>query len=173
MREIDLADRRRGLAILELERSFGELERVASKRNRAGGDHDHLLVVFAKRSDVVGKRGEPGASQHARRCIDQEGGADLDDDALCLGPFLSHGRHLCDGAPAGASCIFAARTDLISAASARSTCGTPSPVAAEAMSGSVPAAFFKARAFFLSSSFGTASDFDSATISGLSSRPAP
>ena len=56
---------------------------------------------------------------------------------------------------------------------ARSSSGTPSPLAAETTNGEDPAAFFTARSFFFISSLGTASALDSATISGLCSSPAP
>ena len=80
-RQRDLADGGRGLALLELQRARRQAEHGAPERDRAGGDDEHVGAAGMELGDVLGERGEPGVIQPAARPVDEERGADLQDDA--------------------------------------------------------------------------------------------
>ncbi len=79
--EADLADRGGGLALLKRELAFGEAQRPAAERDRAGGDEDHVLGPAAEVGDVGGEAFEPAEAEPVGLGVDQERRADLDDDA--------------------------------------------------------------------------------------------
>ena len=58
-RERNLSDRRRSLAIFELERSLRQPGDRASKRNRAGGHDNDTRAALVQGGDVRGERFEP------------------------------------------------------------------------------------------------------------------
>ena len=80
-RERDLADRRRGLAVLELQRALGQARDGAAERDGAGGDDEHVGAALVQCGDVGDQRVEPFLLQRAARAVDQQRRADLDDDA--------------------------------------------------------------------------------------------
>src|SRR6516162_7490736 len=79
----------------------------------------------------------------------------------------------------GVACFYAVRVSTLSCAasitsiSARNTSGTPSPDCADKTIGAFLHTFFSLAVCILVASCVIASDFDSATISGLSLRPCP
>ena len=80
-RERDLADGGGGLAILELQRARRQAEHGAPERDRAGGDHENVGAAPVHGGEVGDQRVEPGALEAARRLVDEQRRADLDDDA--------------------------------------------------------------------------------------------
>ena len=66
-RQRDLADRRGGLAVLELERPFRQLEHGAAERDRAGRNDDDVALVLVQLGDVLRQRGEPRLFEPAGR----------------------------------------------------------------------------------------------------------
>jgi hypothetical protein len=80
VREADLSDRGGGLALLEPELAGGEPELAAPERDRAGRDEHHFLPARTQARDVGGERLEPRAVDAARRFLDEQRRADLDDD---------------------------------------------------------------------------------------------
>jgi len=92
-RQRDLADRGGSLAVLELERTRRKPEYSAAERDGARGNHQEIASLAMQRGEIGGERGKPGFVEPARLGIDQEGGADLDDDAAEIGkPRRVHGR---------------------------------------------------------------------------------
>ena len=87
VRQADLADGGRRLALLELERALGQLQGVAAERDGARRHEHDLLALRGERGDVVEQRGEPLGLERAGRPVGQQRRADLDDDALRLRPF--------------------------------------------------------------------------------------
>ena len=87
MGETDLADGRCGLALLKLEGTFRQFQRMAPKGDRAGGYEHDFLAGFCKLGDVVHQRVQPCGLDTARGAVGQQGGADLDHDATRLRPF--------------------------------------------------------------------------------------
>src|SRR5665213_4468352 len=127
--------------------------------------------------DVIGERFQPRRPQAAASAIDQQCGADLNNDAAeVLGsaghrlPPAVHDRQASVSA-AGMTLPGAALAVATSAAMARRTTSTPSPETDDSSNGRMPVALRnfrrRASAVFLS----TASTFDDAMISGLSTRP--
>src|SRR5579863_5128817 len=116
--------------------------------------------------DVLGERGEPLLLHPPGRRIDQKRGADLHHDAAEVGERRSFGHgcrvmvaksslqnHGCQaGARTAARGSAVARAASMTARRARSTCGTPAPVAAEMSSGEVLAARFRRASWRLISS---------------------
>ena len=86
VRERDLADGGRGLALLQFQRATGQAEDMTADRNGTGRDDDHFLAGAMHRGDVVGERIEPRRLELAGVEIDQQGRADLDDDPAGIGP---------------------------------------------------------------------------------------
>ena len=76
----DLADRRRRLALLELQHAAGQAEHAAPERDRAGGDDQHVAPARGERARH--RRQAPRAIPRAacRLAVDQQRRADLDDD---------------------------------------------------------------------------------------------
>src|SRR5471030_2605558 len=127
--------------------------------------------------DIIGERLQPRRAQAAAGAIDQQCGADLDDDTAeilgCAGhrlPPAVHDRQASAFA-AGMTLPEAALAVATSAAMARRTTSTPSPDTDDSNNGRTPVALRNFRrsasAVFLS----TASTLDKAMISGLSTRP--
>ncbi len=83
--QADLAGRGRGLLLLEAQRSGGEAEMTPPDRDGAGRNQDHIGAALAQRRDVVGQRIQPFAPDAAALLVDQQGRADLDDQALGAG----------------------------------------------------------------------------------------
>src|SRR5260221_10305810 len=79
MGEADLPGCRGGLLFLELERGAGETEMAAADGDGAGGDDENILTAGAAAREILHQRLEPGAADIAARLVDEEGGADLDD----------------------------------------------------------------------------------------------
>ena len=72
-RQRNLADRRGGLAIFELEGTCGQLEHGAPERNRAGGDDQDIPLVAVELGEVGGQRGKPRFAQPSGAAIDKQG----------------------------------------------------------------------------------------------------
>ena len=89
--ERDLANGRRGLAFLELQRPPAESEDRPAERDRPGGDHAHLHARIRQGGDVGAERTQPFPLQ-AGFSVDQQGRPDLDDDAAMGGEGAGHGR---------------------------------------------------------------------------------
>ena len=83
-RQRDLADRGRGLAIFQLQRSARQLEPAAAKRDRARGDDEDVAALAMQPGHVVGEGRQPRRPHLAPIGIDQQRRADLDDDAAEL-----------------------------------------------------------------------------------------
>src|SRR5215470_11468109 len=79
-RQLDLPDRRRRLAFLELEKSFGQLQHRSAERDGARGHHEKIASLAVQGSDIRNERSEPGLLHPPGLGIDQERRADLDDD---------------------------------------------------------------------------------------------
>ena len=80
MGEADLARGRRRLLLLQPQRARGEAEMAPADGDGAGGDQDHLLALRPERGHVIGQGLEPAPADIAALLLDQQGGADLDDD---------------------------------------------------------------------------------------------
>ena len=80
VREPDLPDRRRGLALLQSQATRRQPELPPPQRDRAGRHEDDLLAPFAQCREVRGQRLEPGAIQATRGAVDEQRRADLDHD---------------------------------------------------------------------------------------------
>ena len=92
-RQCDLADRRGGLAVLELERSCRQFEHRAAERDGAGRDHQQVALAAVQRREIGGQRSKPCFVEPAGLGVDQKRGADLHDDAAKVGkPRRVHGR---------------------------------------------------------------------------------
>jgi hypothetical protein len=96
-RERDLADRRGGLAVFELERSDRKLEPAAAERDRARRDDQEVACLAMQVGDIFDQRGEPRLVERAGLGIDEQGRADLDDDAVEVGE--ARNRHGLDRQP--------------------------------------------------------------------------
>src|SRR5262249_48799561 len=142
------------LAVLELERAFGQFEHRAAERDRARGNHQHVALVAVQPRDVLGERGEP-VLVHARSGgIHDQRGADLHHDAAKVGKawdLKAWGLHGCQAA-SGDFAGWSGRAASITLMSVRSTSGTPAPVAAETTSGARPAARLRRATCALSAS---------------------
>ncbi len=95
-RERDLPDGGGGLRVLELQRAARQLEHRAPERDRARRHDQHVAAVLVQRRDILGERGEPFLVHAAGRAVDEERGADLDDDAAEIGEargFMGHDRY--------------------------------------------------------------------------------
>ena len=79
--ERDLPDRRRGLAVLELERPRRQPEHGTAERDRPGRDHQQVALVARQRGDVLRKRCQPIMMEPSALAVDQERGADLHHNA--------------------------------------------------------------------------------------------
>ena len=84
-RERDLPDRRRGLAILQLERPRRQLEHGTAERDRPGRDHQQVAFVAVQGGDILGERCEPIVMEPSALAVDQQRGADLHHDAAEIG----------------------------------------------------------------------------------------
>ncbi len=83
-RQFDLAAGSRRLALLKPQRPAFQAEHATAERDGAGRDDKDITAGLAHLRDIGGHRFEPLALQSAR-AIDQQGGADLDDDAAIVG----------------------------------------------------------------------------------------
>ena len=83
--ERDLADGGGGLALLQPEGAGRQAEHGAPQRDRAGGDDEDVGAALVQLGKIFGECGEPGMAQAATVAIDQQAGADLDDDAAEIG----------------------------------------------------------------------------------------
>ena len=93
--EGDLADGRRSLRLFQLQRPARKAQYVASERDGAGGDQDHLPAGLGEVRHVAGERIEPGRVDRARRPVDEQARPDLDDDASGLRPLRAGVRLRC------------------------------------------------------------------------------
>ena len=80
-RQRDLPDGRGRLALLQPQGARRVAEHGAAERDGARGDHEHVDAAGMKLGDVLGERREPGMAQPPARPVDEQGRADLDDDA--------------------------------------------------------------------------------------------
>ena len=80
-RQRDLADRGGGLAFLQLQRAARQFQPAAAERDRAGRDDQDVAALAMQLGDVGGQRRQPRRAHLAGVGIDQQRGADLDDDA--------------------------------------------------------------------------------------------
>ena len=80
-RQGDLADGGGGLAVFEFQVASGEAQHGPPERDRAGRNDEEIGALRVQIRDVLGKREEPASPDAALFAIDQQGGADLDDDA--------------------------------------------------------------------------------------------
>ena len=71
-RKGNLSDRRRSLAVVELERAFGQPRDRAAKRDRAGRHDYDACAALVESGDVRRERFEPFASDGAKGPVDQE-----------------------------------------------------------------------------------------------------
>lgn len=81
----DLADGGSGLALLQPQGAGGQAEHGAPERDRAGGDDEDIGAALVQLGEVLGQCSEPGMAQAAAAAVDQQAGADLDDDAAEIG----------------------------------------------------------------------------------------
>ena len=84
-RQRDLAHGGGGLAVFELQRAMGEAENAAPERDGARGHDQHIGAAAMKRGDVVGEARQPAMFRRSLLRIDEQRGADLDDDAFEVG----------------------------------------------------------------------------------------
>jgi hypothetical protein len=80
-RQRDLPHGGGALAFLELQRAARQFQTAAAERNRAGRDHQNVAAFAMQLGDVGRQRSQPRRTNLARIGVDQERGADLDDDA--------------------------------------------------------------------------------------------
>jgi len=85
--ERDLAHRRRGLRLLQLQRPARKAQHVPPQRDGARGYQDHLLPRTGEAGHVLRQRGEPVGVEPALPAVHQQAGADLHNDAPGLGPL--------------------------------------------------------------------------------------
>ncbi len=78
-RERDLPHSGGGLRLFKLQRAFSELQHGAPHGDRAGGDDEDISASLVQARDVVHQSFQPSLFQ-AARLLDQQRGADLDDD---------------------------------------------------------------------------------------------
>ena len=81
--EADLADGGGGLFFLQFQAFLGEAEGAPGQGDGAGGDDDDFGAALAQGGDVGGDAVEPGGAGGGLFLVDDEGAADLDDDARC------------------------------------------------------------------------------------------
>ena len=93
-RQRDLADRRRRLAVLELQRAALEAGDAPAERDRSRGDDQHVGAALVQRGEVVDQSLEPVLLERALGGVDQQRRADLDDNSRELIEFgqRRHGR---------------------------------------------------------------------------------
>jgi len=92
-RKRNLTDGGRRLAVLEFERTWGQLEQRSAERDRARGYDQNVACVAMEERDILDQRGEPCLLYPPGRGVNQERRADLDDDAaeiFELGKFDGH-----------------------------------------------------------------------------------
>ena len=92
-RERDLPDGGRRLAFLEPQRAGRQPQHRAPHGDGAGGDDEHVGAPGMQIGDILGKRREPGMVQPPAGAVDEERGADLQDDAAELADLRAHGCH--------------------------------------------------------------------------------
>jgi hypothetical protein len=80
-RQPDLADRGRGLALLQPESPRGQPQMPTPHRDRARGDDDHLLAPLGRAGEIVGEALQPGAVEAAGPAVHQQGRTNLDHQA--------------------------------------------------------------------------------------------
>ena len=95
MGELDLAGGGGGLAFLELERAGRQLEMRAAEPDGAGRDQHHLAACLVQARHVVGQGLQPVAPDLAPGLVDQDRGADLDDQPLAPWRAASRGFAAC------------------------------------------------------------------------------
>jgi hypothetical protein len=93
-RQGDLADRRRSLAVLELQRAPLEAGDPPPQRDRPRGDDQHIRAALMQFREVVDQGLEPFMLERALCGVDEQRRADLDDDSRELIEFgqRRHGR---------------------------------------------------------------------------------
>ena len=84
-RQRDLADGGGRLAHFQFERAFRKAMRSPPQSNRARGDDQHIDALLMQRRKIDDQRIEPLLLDLAARAINQQGRADLDDDAAEFG----------------------------------------------------------------------------------------
>src|SRR5262249_53166585 len=145
----------------------------AAKRDRARRDDEHVALLGMQRRDVARERDEPVLVHAPGRGVDQERGADLDDDAAKVSELrrsCHQGRQPSTSAGCGGS---TARAPSITSSNARRISGTPWRDTPESTSGVFFAARLSRATCSLSCSGESASALLSATISTLSVTPWP
>ena len=80
-REGDLPDRRRRLAVFQLQRAFRQAEHAAAKRDRTGGDDENIGPAAMQIGEIADERGEPVAPHVLRVMVDEQRRADFYCDA--------------------------------------------------------------------------------------------
>src|SRR4051812_45801890 len=85
MGELDLAGRRGRLALLELQRTGGELEVGAAEANGAGRHQHDLAAALVQAGDIAGQCLQPLAADLPLALVDQDRRADLHDQPLGAG----------------------------------------------------------------------------------------
>src|SRR5262249_35208690 len=84
-RERDLADRGGGLAVLELERAFRQLEHAAAQGNGTRRHNEDVALARMQRRDVGRERGEPCLFDAAALGVNKQRRPDLDDNTAEIG----------------------------------------------------------------------------------------
>ena len=77
----DLADGGGGLAVLQRQGARRQAEHAAPERHRAGRHHQHVRAAPMQRREIVGEALQPIALDGGLARLDEQRGADLDDDA--------------------------------------------------------------------------------------------
>ena len=89
-----LADGGCRLALLQFERTLGELQGMAAKRYGARRHDDHLLALLGECSNVVDEGGKPLGLELAARPVGQQRRADLDHNPAVFSERFAVLRHL-------------------------------------------------------------------------------
>ena len=107
--EGDLADGSAGLGLLQRQDTVAEVQHLATQRDGAGGDEDHIRPARLRLGYVEGEGGEPVLFQ-AGLAVDQQRRADLDDQPFRGADVRGLKCHGCHGAVsfAGASAVMVA-----------------------------------------------------------------
>ena len=92
--QADLSGRRGGLLLLQPDGLARQAKVAPAQRDRARGDHDDLGAALFLDRQVVGQGVQPVLFECAVGLVDEQGGADLDHDALGIGQLgLDRGTH--------------------------------------------------------------------------------
>lgn len=129
----DLTGCGRRLTFLQLQRPTRQPENTAAKRNRSGGDKQHLRTGIAQLDHIGDQRVEPATLEFA--LLDKQGGADLDNDAAEVSQTAGHQG--CQPSCSGAGTWLASSSLSLSIARTimRSARSTLRPLAEDRISG--------------------------------------